>query len=77
MASAKNTKHELSMLESLRYSAHGINAPFACSGTLVPKRPVRIRFRATYPRITVTFLPLGVVAVSVVVRSLISGNPLR
>src|SRR5215475_548502 len=31
----------------------------------------------TYPRITVTFLPLGVVAVSVVVRLLISGRPLR
>lgn len=45
MTSAGNTKHELSMLESLRYAAHGINAPFACSGTLVPKRPVSIRFQ--------------------------------
>jgi hypothetical protein len=44
MASAKNTKHELSMLESLRYAAHGINAPFACGGALVPKRPVSILF---------------------------------
>jgi len=44
MASAKNTKHELSMLESLRYAAHGINAPFACGGALVPKRPVSIHF---------------------------------
>src|SRR5262245_4302066 len=44
MALAKNTKHELSMLESLRYAAHGINAPFACGGALVPKRPVSILF---------------------------------
>src|SRR5262249_21532131 len=45
MASAKNTKHELSMLESLRYAAHGINAPFACGGALVPERPVSISFQ--------------------------------
>ncbi len=44
MASAKNAKHEQSVLESLRYAVHGINAPFACGGTLVPKRPVTIRF---------------------------------
>jgi len=44
MASAKNTKHEQLMLESLRYVAHGINAPFACGGTFVPKRPVTILF---------------------------------
>ena len=44
MASAKNTKHEQLLLESLRYAAHGINAPFACGGTLVPKRPVTICF---------------------------------
>jgi hypothetical protein len=46
MAAGKNTKHEQqqSMLESLRYAAHGINAPFACGGTLVPKRLVTICF---------------------------------
>jgi len=45
MASAKNTKHELSMPVSLRYAAHGINAPFACSGALLHKRPDSIRFQ--------------------------------
>ena len=44
MASAKNTRHEQLMLESLRYVAHGINAPFACGATFVPKRPVTICF---------------------------------
>ena len=44
MASEKITRHEQSQLESLRYAAHGINAPFACSGTLVPKRPIAISF---------------------------------
>ncbi len=44
MASAKNTKHEQLMLESLCYAAHGINEPFACSGTFVPKRKVTILF---------------------------------
>jgi len=44
MASAKNTRHEQLMLESLRYVAHGINAPFACGATFVPKRPVTISF---------------------------------
>jgi hypothetical protein len=32
------------MLGSLRYAAHGINSPFACSGALVPKRPIAIGF---------------------------------
>ncbi len=44
MASGKNTRHEQLLLESLRYAAHSINAPFACSGTLIPKRPVTICF---------------------------------
>jgi hypothetical protein len=44
MASEKITRHEQSLLESLCYAAHGISAPFACSGALVTKRPVTICF---------------------------------
>jgi hypothetical protein len=44
MASEKITRHEQLLLESLRYAAHGINAPFACGGPLVPKRPIAISF---------------------------------
>jgi hypothetical protein len=44
MASGKNTRHEQLLLESLRCAAHGINAPFACGGALVPKWPVTICF---------------------------------
>ncbi len=44
MTSGKNTRHEQLLLESLRYAVHGLNAPFACGGTLVPKHPVTIRF---------------------------------
>jgi hypothetical protein len=44
MASEKITKHEQSLLESLRYAAHGIIAPFACSGSLVLKRPIAVCF---------------------------------
>lgn len=44
MISVKLTSHEQTLLESLRYAAHGINAPFACGGTLVPEQTVAIRF---------------------------------
>ncbi len=44
MASSKNTSHERSLLEGLRHAVHGLRAPFACSGTLVPEQPVAIRF---------------------------------
>ena len=44
MASEKITRHEQLLLESLRYAAHGINAPFACSGSFVPNRPIAICF---------------------------------
>jgi len=44
MASGKNTSHERVLLESLRHAVHGLNAPFACGGTLVLKHPVTICF---------------------------------
>jgi hypothetical protein len=44
MASGKKTNNEQLLLEGLRYAVHGLDAPFACSGTFVPKRPVAIRF---------------------------------
>jgi hypothetical protein len=44
MASGTKTNHEQLLLEGLRYAVHGLNAPFACGGTFVPKHPVAIRF---------------------------------
>ncbi len=44
MASSKNTSHEQALLEGLRHAVHGIRAPFACGGTLVPEQPVAICF---------------------------------
>ena len=44
MASGKETSHEQLLLESLRYAVHGLNAPFSCSGTFLPREPVAIRF---------------------------------
>src|SRR5437870_11633074 len=32
-------------LEDLRFAVHGLRAPFACGGTLVPEQPVTVRFR--------------------------------
>ena len=45
MAAPKVTKHELSLLEDLRYAVHGLCAPFACGGTLVPDQPLTLCFR--------------------------------
>jgi hypothetical protein len=44
MASSKNTSHERALLEGLRHAVHGLRAPFACGGTLVPEQPVAIGF---------------------------------
>jgi len=44
MASSKNTSHERALLEGLRHAVHGLRAPFACGGTLVPEQPVAICF---------------------------------
>lgn len=40
MAAPRVTKDELSLLEDLRYAVHGLSAPFACGGTLVPDQPL-------------------------------------
>ena len=44
MASTSNTNHERAVLESLRHAVHGLRAPFACGGTLVPEQPVTLCF---------------------------------
>lgn len=44
MASRRDTGHERALLEDLRYTVHGIRAPFACGGTLVPEQPVTLSF---------------------------------
>ena len=45
MAAPKVRNHELSLLEDLRYAVHGLCAPFACGGTLVPDQPLTLCFR--------------------------------
>lgn len=44
MAVPKLTNHEQAMIESLCRAVHGLSAPFACGGTLVPDEPVTISF---------------------------------
>ena len=44
MASSSNTNHERALLEGLRHAVHGLRAPFACGGTLVPEQPVTLCF---------------------------------
>jgi hypothetical protein len=45
MTSAKVSQHELALLEELRYAVHGLCAPFACGGTLVPDQPLTLSFQ--------------------------------
>jgi hypothetical protein len=45
MAALRVTQHELSLLEDLRYAVHGLGAPFACGGTLVPDQPCTLCFQ--------------------------------
>ena len=45
MAAPRVGQHELSLLEELRYAVHGLCAPFACGGTLVPDQPLTLCFR--------------------------------
>ena len=45
MTSAKESQHELALLEELRYAVHGLCAPFACGGTLVPDQPLTLSFQ--------------------------------
>jgi hypothetical protein len=45
MTAPRITQHELSLLEDLRYAVHGLCAPFACGGTLVPDQPLTLCFQ--------------------------------
>src|SRR5262245_23762858 len=45
MTAPRVMKHELSLLEGLRYAVHGLYAPFACAGTLVPDQPLTLYFK--------------------------------
>src|SRR2546422_3210161 len=38
------TKPSAALLEELRYAVHGLDAPFACGGTLVPDQPLTFGF---------------------------------
>jgi hypothetical protein len=42
MKAPRIRKHELSLLEDLRYAIHGLCTPFACGGTLVPDAPLTL-----------------------------------
>lgn len=44
MASRRDTSYEQALIEDLRYAVHGLRAPFACGGTLLPEHPVTLRF---------------------------------
>lgn len=45
MKASRIRKHEASLLEDLRYAVHGLGAPFACGGTLVPDEPLTLCFK--------------------------------
>ncbi len=45
MPASRVRKHEPSLLEDLRYAVHGLCAPFACGGTLVPDQPLTLCFQ--------------------------------
>ena len=45
MAAPRVRKHEPALLEDLRYAVHGLCAPFACGGTLVPDQPLTLCFQ--------------------------------
>src|SRR2546427_10615661 len=45
MTAPRVMKHEPSLLEDLRYAVHGLCAPFACGGTLVPDQPLTLCFQ--------------------------------
>jgi hypothetical protein len=44
MPSIRTTTHERALLEGLNHAVHGLRAPFACGGTLVPEQPVTLCF---------------------------------
>ncbi|MBI2503917.1 MAG: hypothetical protein HYW07_11880 [Candidatus Latescibacteria bacterium] len=45
MASRKDMGLERALLEDLHRTVHGLRAPFACGGTLVPEKPVTLCFK--------------------------------
>jgi len=45
MAAPRVMQHDPSLLEGLRYAVHGLRAPFACGGTLVPDQPLTLCFQ--------------------------------
>ena len=45
MTAPRVMKHEPSLLEDLRYAVHGLCAPFACGGTLLPDQPLTLCFQ--------------------------------
>ena len=47
MKAPRIRKHEAARLEDLRYAVHGLGAPFACGGTLVPDEPLTLCFKDT------------------------------
>ena len=44
MASTARAEYEQALLKSLRHAVHGLRAPFACGGTLLPEQPVTLAF---------------------------------
>ena len=45
MKAPRVMQHEQSLLDDLRYAVHGLGAPFACGGTLVPDQPLTLCFQ--------------------------------
>jgi hypothetical protein len=45
MTAPRVMQHEPSLLADLRYAVHGLCAPFACGGTLVPDQPLTLCFQ--------------------------------
>ncbi len=44
MSNVKVSQHGRSLLDDLRHAVHGLQATFACGGTLVPDQPVTFCF---------------------------------
>ena len=45
MRAPKVTKHTAALLEDLRHAVHGLCAPFACGGTVLPDQPLTLCFK--------------------------------
>src|SRR6266446_9704709 len=44
MSAPRVPKPSAALLDELRYAVHGLDAPFACGGTLVPDQPLTLCF---------------------------------